>query len=252
MINGLQSLVDAGKLARGDTVSHIYLEGDYGQNALAGSKAAAKQLGLRLVEQEIKPSDTDLTAQITASQAAGAKAVLLTTTGAQTGSAVSVAEASGFDATFVGSNPSFSPALLKGSARSALEKRLFVVNSVAPFSSKAAGPAEVSESFAKKFPGQPQSSYVMYGYAQGEIMARVLESACQAGALTRPGLLKGLQSLSSVDTRGLLPPLDFSKPGGIPARQVYLLRPSATTPGGLEVVNDLFASPLADGYQPGQ
>jgi len=250
MINGLQALIDTKKIAPGDTVSHIYLDGDYGKNALAGSTAAAKQLGLKLVENKIKPTDADLTAQVTASKNAGAKAVLLTTTGAQTASAVSVAEASGYDATFLGSNPAFSPTLLKGSAKSALEKRLYVVSSIAPFSSDAAGPAQVRQSFTTKFPDQPQSTYVMYGYAQGEIMARILEAACKNGELTRPGLLNALKSLSNVDTQGLIAPLDYSTPGAIPAREVYLMQPSATTAGGLRVVQSLFSSPFGDSYQP--
>jgi ABC-type branched-subunit amino acid transport system substrate-binding protein len=250
MINGLQALVDSKKLAAGDTVSHIYLDGDYGLNALAGAKAAASQLGLKLVEHKIKPTDADLTAQVTASKNAGAKAVLLTTTGAQTGSAVSVAQGNGYDATFLGSNPAFSPTLLKGSAKSALETKLYVVSSIAPFSSDAAGPTQVRQSFTTKFPDQPQSTYVMYGYAQGEIMARILEAACQNNELTRPGLLNALKGLSNIDTQGLIAPLDYSKPGGIPGRQVYLMQPSATTPGGLKVVQSLFSSPIGDSYQP--
>jgi ABC-type branched-subunit amino acid transport system substrate-binding protein len=102
MINGLQALIDEKKVAAGDTIGHIFLEGDYGQNALAGSRAAAKEFGLHLVEHKITPTDTDLTAPVTALRNAGAKVILLTTTPAQAASAVSVAAASGFNATFLG------------------------------------------------------------------------------------------------------------------------------------------------------
>jgi ABC-type branched-subunit amino acid transport system substrate-binding protein len=251
MINGLQYLVDAKKLKRGDVVSHIYLEGDYGQNALEGSRAAAKKLGLKLKEHKIKPTDTDLTAQVTSSRNAKAKSVLLTTTGAQTASAVSVAEASGYDATFLGSNPSFSPALLRGSAKSAMEKQLLVVTSIAPFSSKAAKPAEVRESFNNVFKGEPQSSYVMYGYAQSEVLAKVLQRACDSGDLTRKGVLKALKSLSKVDTNGLVAPLDYSKAGQIPARATYVLKPDATAEGGLAIVKELSTTGLGTAYRPG-
>ncbi|NBM18568.1 ABC transporter substrate-binding protein [Streptomyces sp. GC420] len=249
MINGLQHLVDTKKLGRGDVVSHIYLEGDYGQNALEGSRAAAKKLGLKLKEHKIKPTDTDLTAQVTSSRNAKAKAVLLTTTGAQTASAVSVAEASGYGATFLGSNPSFSPALLSGSAKSALQKQLLFVSSVAPFSSEADRPAKVRKLFNKKFKGEAQSSYVMYGYAQGEIMARILETACENKDLTRKGLFTALKNLSRVDTGGLVAPLDFSNSGQIPARQTYVLKPDARTEGGTKVVKELFTSELGATYK---
>ena len=93
MINGIHWLTEHNGLAKGDKIGHIFLEGDYGENAIAGSRAAAQQYGLQLVEHKIKPTDADLTGQVTALRGAGAKFVLLTTTPAQTASAVAVAEA---------------------------------------------------------------------------------------------------------------------------------------------------------------
>jgi len=249
MINGVYHLTQTKGLAKGDKIGHVYLEGDYGENAAAGSRAAAKEYGLELLEHKIKPTDTDLTAQVTALKAAGAKAVLLTVTPAQTASAVGVAEASGFDATFMASSPAFSTALLSGPAKAALEKRLLVATSIAPFSSASNGPAEVRKAFLAKYPDQVKSQYTMYGYAQGQIMAKVLDAACKNGSLTRAGLLKAFQSLKDVQTAGLVAPLDFSKPGAIPARQSYILRPDASAAGGQTQVQDLFAAPLATSYK---
>jgi len=249
MINGLHWLADQKKVASGDKVGHILLDGDYGANALAGSRAAAKDLGLTVVEHTIKPTDTDLTAQVTALRNQGVKVVLLTTTPAQTASAVAVAEASGYDATFLGSNPAFSPALLKSPARAALEKRLLVATSIAPFAAEGAGPADVRSGFNATFSGQPKTNWVMYGYAQGEIMAQLLEAACKDGTLTRPGLLKAFQSLDDVDTRGLLPPLDFGTPGAIPARQVRIVVPDSSVDGGQRITAELFAAKPAETYK---
>jgi ABC-type branched-subunit amino acid transport system substrate-binding protein len=249
MINGLHYLADQKKVAKGDTIGHILLDGDYGANALAGSRAAANDLGVTIVEHKIKPTDTDLTGQVTALRKSGAKVVLLTTTAAQTASAVAVAEASGYDATFLGSNPAFSPALLKSPARAALEKRLLIATSVAPFAAEGAGPTEVRNGFNTKYGSAPKSNWVMYGYAQGEIMAKILETACKNDALTRPGLLKAFQSLNNVDTRGLLPPLDFTDPGAIPARQVRIVVPDSKVDGGQRITVDLFAAKPAETYQ---
>ncbi len=47
----------------GDTIGHLYLEGDYGENALAGSKFAAGEHDLKIVEQKITPAETDMTGQ---------------------------------------------------------------------------------------------------------------------------------------------------------------------------------------------
>jgi ABC-type branched-subunit amino acid transport system substrate-binding protein len=249
MINGMHWLAENKKVAKGDKVGHILLDGDYGENALAGSRAAAKELGVTVVEHKVKPTDADLTAQVAALRKDGVKTVLLTTTPAQTASAVAVAEASGYDATFLGSNPAFSPALLKSPARAALEKRLLISTSIAPFAADGAGPAEVRSGFLASYGNQPKTNWVMYGYAQGEIMAQVLDAACRDGALTRPALLKAFQSLQNVDTRGLLPPLDFAKPGKIPARQVYIVAPDSGVDGGQRIAAKLFAAPLAETYE---
>ena len=73
---------------------------------------------------------------------------------------------------------------------------------------------------------------MIYGYAQGEMMAQILETACENGALTREGLLEAFQSLDDVETEGLVAPLDFSEPGQPPAREVLILSPTPPSPVG--------------------
>ena len=121
------------------------------------AKAAAYQLGLKLVEHKIKPTDADLTAQVTASKNAGAKAVLLTTTACAD-------RLRGLRRRRAPDTTRRSWARTRRSARrcsrarrrSALETKLYVVSSIAPFSSDAAGPTQVRQSFTTKFPDQPQ------------------------------------------------------------------------------------------------
>jgi ABC-type branched-subunit amino acid transport system substrate-binding protein len=252
MINAVSWLMQNKGLAKSDKVGHIYLEGDYGGNALAGSKAAAAQLGVSIVDTKIKGTDTDLTAQVTALHSQGVKYVLVSDSPAQTASAVSVAEANGFDMTFVGSNPSFSPALLAGPVKAALEKRFYVVASTAPYASSEAGPSKLRTDLAAKFPDQASkaSAFVVYGYGQGIIMNKILAAACKNGALTRDGLLTAFHSLTTVETDGLIATLDYSKPGQIPARQVYVVQPDSTVPGGLRQVQGLFVAPFAATYTP--
>ena len=253
MINAVDWLMKNQGLAKGAAVGHIYLDGDYGSNALAGSTAAVAANGLTLRSSQIKGTDTDLTAQVTALHNQGVRFVLLSTSSAQTASAVSVAEANGFDMSFVGSNPSFSPALLAGPARAAMEKRYHMVASTVPLSSTAAGPAKLRAEITARAADQAKSagSFTVYGYAQGMIMSQILEAACAGGApLTREGVLSAFHSLTTVQTEGLIAPLDYSKPGQIPARQVFVARPDATVPGGLTQVQDLFAATLATTFTP--
>jgi ABC-type branched-subunit amino acid transport system substrate-binding protein len=251
MINALQWLVDEGRIAEGDTVGHIYLEGDYGENALAGTEYAADQLGVEVAAQKVQPTDADLTAPVTALEDAGARVVLLTTTPPQAASAVAVAQANGLDMTFVGSNPTFSPALLASPAADALEASYQMVSPIAPYASDAAAPTTVREAFAETFAGETPTHFVLYGYAQGELMAQILEAACQNGTLTRAGLQEAFQSLDEVDTGGLVPAMNFSEPGQPPAREVRILKPDANVEGGLVEVEGLFASSLAVEFQRG-
>ena len=206
---------------------------------------------MEIAAQKVQPTDADLTAAVTALEDAGASVVLLTTTPPQAASAVAVAQANGLDLTFVGSNPTFSPALLASPAAGALEASYVMVSSIAPYASDAAGPAGVREAFAAEFAGETPTHFVLYGYAQGELMAQILETACENGALTRPGLQEAFQSLDDVDTEGLVAPMDFSDPGQPPAREVHILKPDASVDGGLSEVQDLFASPLAADFQLG-
>jgi ABC-type branched-subunit amino acid transport system substrate-binding protein len=251
MINVVQWLLEEGRIAEGDTIGHVYLEGDYGENALAGAQYAAEELGLEISAQRVQPTDEDLTAPVTALDDVGASIVLLTTTPAQTASAVSVAQANGLGMSFVGSNPTFSPSLLTGPAAGSLEASYEVVQSFAPYTSEGAGPDTVREAFDAEFAGETPTAYVFYGYAQAEVMAQMLETACDNGALTRDGLQEAIETLGEIDTDGLVAPLDFSEPGQPAAHEVVIAKPDADVEGGLTEVAGLFASPLAAEFRRG-
>ena len=249
-IDGIAWLMHNKGLAKGDTIGHIFLQGDYGENAAAGSRAAAAQYGLKLVEQQIKPTDADLTGQITALRGKGAKFVLLATTPSQTASAVGVAAATGYAATFLAAGPAYHPALLKTQVKDAIVHNLLVSTPVAPLSSNVPGATTVRQAYQAKYPNQPASVFVTYGYAQAMVTEQILKAACDKGALTRPGLQTAFHSLTHADTAGLVAPMDYSQTGQIPARQVYLARPDPAVLGGLTQVQDLFTDPLATTFQP--
>jgi ABC-type branched-subunit amino acid transport system substrate-binding protein len=250
MINAVDWLMKHKGLKPGDKLGHIYLEGEYGENALAGSREAAGANGLGLVEAKVLTSQTDVSGPMQAMRAAGAKYILMTTTPTQLASAATFVSSTNADVIVLGSNPTFLPALLDAPAsRAALEQRFYVVASNASFSSTAQIPTRVRVEYEAAHPGEPYNSGVMYGYGQGEIMFKVLDSACIAGSLTRPALLQAFQKISSIDTKGLIAPLDYSRPGQPPARAVYVLQPDHLQPGGLKVVEDLFSSFQAQAFR---
>jgi ABC-type branched-subunit amino acid transport system substrate-binding protein len=251
-INGISYLFDAGKIKKGDKIGHIYIEGEYGANGLAGAKFAAGKLGLTVVPVQIKATETDLTSAIGQLKSAGVTEIGLTTTPKQTASAVGVAAVSKFNVPFLGNNPTYSPLLLNTPAGPALEANLYVSGSSSPLSADNPEAKKVLAAFKAKYPGKPTNAGVAYGYGVAQIYAHTLRAACDAKDLSRAGIEKAFRTLTNVDTNGLIAPLDYSKPGEIPARQTFIVRPSKATLAidGLKIEKDLFESDIAKDYTP--
>jgi ABC-type branched-subunit amino acid transport system substrate-binding protein len=249
-INGVDHLVEEGVLSQGDKLGHVYFEGEYGENALQGSKFAAERQGLELVEQKIKATDTDLTAQVAAFKRAGVKAILISAGPKQTASLAGVAAASGLGVPIVGNAPGFDPALLATPAAPALEKNVTMVSGTAPYAAEVPGAQEVSAAYLDNFPkGTPKYS-VDAGYAQSRLMFEVLQHACAAQDLTRGGMVKALRGMDGVETGGLVAgTLSYTKLGVPPSRSVYISKVDAKAPGGLSVLGEARLSANAEAYE---
>jgi ABC-type branched-subunit amino acid transport system substrate-binding protein len=245
MINGIDYLLKQGKLKDGDTVGHIYQDSEYGAGGLAGSKYMAQKHNLKLVEEKIKATDADMTAQVTDLKAKGAKAIFLTTAPTQTASVAGVAQSQGLDVPILGNNPVFAAGLLTTSAAAALKANLYF-----------AAPTEtldkattVLDAFKAKFPGRKPTLGVVAGWGAAEIMSQILEKACSNGDLTRDGLFAAKNSLTNVETGGLIVTLDPSKPATSPSKQSYILRP-ADVPGGAKAETGLISAADLSSYTP--
>ena len=217
----------------GDKIGHIYFEGEYGANGLAGSKYMATKHKFQVLEQKIKPTDTDMTAAVTAFKAGGVKAILLTTAPGQTASVAGVAAQLKLDVPILGNNPVFAPGLLKGPAAATLKKSLIIAS---PFASFDKHP-ELLKDYTAKFPNVTPSLGVVFGTGMSEVMKQILDKACANGDLTRQGVLDAKKSLTDVDTGDLITPLNFSKPNESPSAQNFILQP-ADVPGGVKLLQD--------------
>ncbi|MGX5656511.1 ABC transporter substrate-binding protein [Geodermatophilus nigrescens] len=240
LANGYQYLFDQGLLADGDKVGHIYFEGEYGENGLAGTRAVAEARGLEVVEAQIKSSDQDMSAQITQFASEGVNAIVLTVAPAQTASAAAVAQAAGLDVPILGSNPVFAPGLLQGPSAQWLKDHLYVASPITAWDAQ----PELLEQYQAAYPNTTPSLGAVFGYAMGDVMNQVLTAACESGDLTREGVTAAFGELSDVDTSGLLVPIDAFETGVSPSTQSFILRP-ADVPGGAEVVQDAFEGELA-------
>jgi ABC-type branched-subunit amino acid transport system substrate-binding protein len=249
MINGLAYLQKQGRIADGDTVGHIFIGGEYGENGLLGAKAYAQQHGMRIQEAKIAATDTDMANIVTGFQGAGVKAILLTTTPAQTASALNAAKALGLNVPVLGNNPVFDPATNLAGAAGAAVGNLLVSASSVPYSSTVAKAGQVRQEFVAKFPDAAKTAGVPYGYAGGLIWEQILTAACSAGDLTRTGVHKAFLGSQNINTEELVAShLDFSKAGTPASRAVYLAQADPSQEGGLRQVTDVFTSPEADSY----
>jgi ABC-type branched-subunit amino acid transport system substrate-binding protein len=247
MIAAVDFLTRTKGLKKGDTVGHVYFEGDYGANALEGSTWAAEQAGLKIAGQKIKATDTDLSAQVSALRKAGAKAVLISAGPAQTASLVGVAASRGLRVPVVSSAPGFAPQLMKTPAAPALAALLHIVSAAPAVSSELPGVRAMVASYEKKYPGSPVDSGVLSGYNAAALLGADLKKACEAGGLTRDDVVTAHRSQKNADT-GLGTPQDFSDVDSPASRETYVLRPDAGAAGGVVGVEDAHKAPGVDEY----
>jgi ABC-type branched-subunit amino acid transport system substrate-binding protein len=238
--NGYSYLFQEGLLKEGDKVGHIYFEGEYGANGLAGSQAVAEEMGLELVEAQIKATDQDMSSQITQFKAAGVNLIALTVAPGQLASVATVAEAQGLDVPILGSNPVFAPGLLDGPAANWLKSHLYVASPVSAF---AANP-ELLEAYEAAYPEATPSLGVVVGTGMSTLMKEVLDAACENGDLTRAGVVEAFEGLEEVDTGGLVVPIQGFETGKSPSLESFVLVP-ADVPGGAEVAAEAFEGEFA-------
>ncbi|MGW6519690.1 ABC transporter substrate-binding protein [Streptomyces sp. NPDC054962] len=251
MITAVDFLTRTKGLAKGDSIGHVYFEGDYGANALEGSTWAAEKAGLKIVPQKIKATDTDLTAQVSALSKAGVKAVLISAGPAQTASLVGVAASRGLKVPVVSSAPGYAPQLLKTPAAPALLGLLNVVSAAPAVSSDLPGVQKMVTAYGKKYPASPVDSGVLSGYNAAQLLGADLKKACAAGSLAREDVVKAHRGQKSVDT-GLGSPQDFSDVSRPAALSTYVLKPDAKAVGGLVGVEDAHEAPGVTEYLAGR
>ncbi|WP_030145150.1 ABC transporter substrate-binding protein [Spirillospora albida] len=248
MINGLEWLTKEKGIKKGDKVGHVYFEGDYGESALTGSKYAAGKLGLTLVEQKIKATDNDMSAQVAALKSAGVTAILMSAGPRQSASLAGVARAKGIMVPILASNSGFSPALLGTPAAPALLNDFYLTSAGAPISSDLPAIKKLADAYAKKYPNQPRDNAVVNGYTNAAIFVDALKKACESKDLTREGLIKAHRSASSYDG-GYGTPQNFSHFDKPATLRTYILRTDAKAVGGLVVEKGAAESELVKNYK---
>ncbi|MEV5603986.1 ABC transporter substrate-binding protein [Streptomyces sp. NPDC052299] len=246
-INAIDYLLAEKRIAKGDKIGHVYFEGDYGENALAGSKYAAKRAGLTVVEQMIKPSDDDMTGQVAALKQAGVKAVVVSAGPRQAASLVGVAAATGLKVPVIGNNSAYAPQLLKTQAGPALMRDYYVAASTLPIGDPGTGPAKLAKDYAAAYPKDVLDNGVIAGYTAAELYGEALKKACTAKDLTREGIGKALLTITGFGTDFGVSH-DFTDPAAPSTRESVIMKPDDKVPGGLKVVRPAEVAAAAKSY----
>ncbi|MFE0470333.1 ABC transporter substrate-binding protein [Streptomyces sp. NPDC058947] len=247
MIAAVDFLTRTKGLKKGDTIGHVYFEGDYGANALEGAQWAGKKAGLKVVGQKIKATDTDLSAQVSALRKEGVKAILISAGPAQTASLVGVAASRGLKVPVVSSAPGYAPQLMKTPAAPALTALLNVVSAAPAVSSDLPGVRKMVASYQKKYPGSLVDSGVLSGYNAARLLGNDLKKACENGSLTREDVVKAHRSQSAVDV-GLGTAQNFSDKAQPASTSTYVHKPDAKAVGAAVNVEDAHTAPGVKEY----
>ena len=247
MINGLSALMAGGAIHDGDTIGHIWLEGDYGANGLRGARYFAQRHHLRLREAPV--TTTSAISDVVAAFAAEprVRAIALSTTPTQTVSAAAANQVVGLNVPMIGNSSVFTPQLLTSPAAGTLHN-LSVVASSVPFSSATPKARHVATAYQRAGYREPPNSGVPYGYAIGQIWGQLLTRACVNGDMSRAGIQEALRQLTTITTDHLIAGLSFDKPGFPASRETYLGVPDPAVAGGIREVTPLFESPDAQSY----
>ncbi|MFI0445651.1 ABC transporter substrate-binding protein [Actinomadura sp. 6N118] len=248
-INSIDWMVREGMLKRGDTLGHIYLQGEIGENSLKGSKYATQKLGLKLASQQIKPTDADLTSQVNAMKSAGAKAILLDSTAKQTAAVAGAARGAGLDVPIMGNVATFATSLLSTAAAPSLLKNYYRVSGIGLLGADTPEVKKLAGKWKAKFGAvQPESGgAVVLSYVTTHLFAKIIGGTCDD--LTRKGVLAARAKVTDFSIAGLGPALNLSDPAQPTSRASQIHRPDKAVYAGMKVVEDFKVSDLAKQYQ---
>ncbi|MFI6496302.1 ABC transporter substrate-binding protein [Nonomuraea typhae] len=228
-------------------VMAVHLAGDYGADAAAGAKIAAEKNGLEFTAVETPPGATEQGRAITEITRNKPDLVILTTGPADAAAIVGQSAAAGYKGRFIGTGPTWNPALLKSPAAPAL-KALYEQSAPGkPFAADTPGHKAMRDAL----PGVTPNDGYTSGWSWSYPMKAALEKMVAGGDISRKGLLAAVKTLSTVDYEGMLPPEagDFAgDPDAAAFRQTLVNKLDDASPTGVTTVKDFFTGPTARGF----
>jgi ABC-type branched-subunit amino acid transport system substrate-binding protein len=239
------------------TIAIASLPGDYGQDSAAGAKLAAEAAGLEVVydgEAAIIPTDESaITSVANGIAGSGADIAWVATTPGTFSSIFGQALAAGYQGTWSGPSPSWSPAYIAPDSpiKDAITASFIGGTYTAGWTSEGA------DAFHDLFlgAGLPVSDYFFEGVVEAKIMEAALRQAYANGDMTRQGVLDAAKSLETVDFEGIAPAESYTGADNDRLQRAgYIYAPdpdglAAGTSGGRMDLEAQYTSSIAANYE---
>ncbi|GAA2673638.1 ABC transporter substrate-binding protein [Nonomuraea recticatena] len=246
-IEAMNSVDYAMEAYKPKSVMAVHLAGDYGADAAAGAKIAAEKNGLEFTAVETPSGATEQGRAITEITKNKPDLVILTTGPADAAAIIGQSAAAGYKGRFIGTGPTWNPALLKSPAAPAL-KALYEQSSPGkPYGADTPG----HQAMRDALPGVTPNDGYTSGWAWSYPLKAALEKMVAGGDVSRKGLLAAVKTLATVDYEGMLPPEAGNFAGDANAatfRQTLINKVDESAPTGVTEVKDFFTGPTAQAH----
>ncbi len=233
-----------------ESVLAVHFPNDYGLDAAAGVMLAAETHGLEFEHIPTPPGGGETQAEAIARIVASQPDLVYVTAGpVELGTIVGGAVQNGYTGRFIGSNPTYNPALLESPAGPAILAYYQVSTGFQNWATDTPGHQAMREAL-----GEPDN--LNDGYTIGWIwqypLKAALEKALENRDLTRAGVAAAARSLTSVDYEGMLPAGAGNYAGGADAqvRHTLIGNPDPESPTGISSATDFFVGPTAAAWEP--
>lgn len=237
------------------TIAIASLPGDYGQDSAQGAKLAAEAAGLEIVydgEGAIIPTDeSSITSVANGIADSGADIAWVATTPGTFSSIFGQGLAAGYQGTWSGPSPSWSPAYIAPDSpiKDAITASFIGGTYTASWVDSPNWHDLILDA------GLPVSDYYFEGIIEAKILEAALRQAHANGDMTRQGVLDAAKSLESVTFDGLGPDESYTGADNDRLqRQGYIFAPdpeglAAGTSGGRTDIASLYTSDLAANFE---
>jgi len=248
-MNGLDWASD--EFGKPNVVMAVHYPGDYGGDSVAGVADWAETNGVTFtpgthdVQTLPNAQAGNQDAAVEAILKAKPDVVVLATGPGEMAEIVGKAGAQGFKGQFVGSVPTYNPAVLESEAAPAIMALYHFVSPWGPWGTDTPAHDAMQEATGGT---PPANDGFTFGWIWSYPLKAVLEQAFSDGDLTRAGVLAAV-SEATVDYEGALPQRTY---GGDPAstvvKEAIIGQPDPDAPLGSSVLKDFFVGPTAEAF----